>query len=217
MSDKNHVRTILCVDGDVESRETLEAILSDYELVFARNAFEALRSVNRRSFHAYILEHWVADWSGVALCREIRKSDRQSPIVFVTGAARDSDRLKAMRAGATDYLCKPVDPTLLRAKLQALTTLAEMESVQAKVAEQRAVQEELDRRMADVRAHLASASALLASSIERTARTRARKAFIGAHGTPAFFEAWWADVYGDAWGRLGESNEEPQAEPVSAN
>jgi DNA-binding response OmpR family regulator len=191
-------RSILCVDDDPESRALLTHVLNGYEVVFAQNAFEALRNVNSRAFHGYLLDYWLPDWSGPSLCREIRKIDPHAPIIFCTAAARDSDRARGMRAGASAYLCKPLDPDTLRSKLRAFLTLAEMESLQAKLEEERVVQEELERRLSDARTHVDRASALVASSMERTARTRAYKAFIGARGTRAHFEGWWVNVFESA-------------------
>jgi CheY-like chemotaxis protein len=191
-------RSILCVDDDPRTRELLAHVLSDHEIVFAQNAFEALRNVTGRGFHGYLLDYWLPDWSGPALCREIRRIDPHGPIVFCTAAARDNDRARAMRAGANAYLCKPIDADLLRSKLRAFFTLSEMESMRAKVEEQLAVQEELQRRLSNVRAYMETARALRDASIERTARARAYKAFIDAHGTRAHFEGWWPQVFESA-------------------
>jgi DNA-binding response OmpR family regulator len=191
-------RSILCVEDDAEARTLFTHVLADHQIAFAQNAFEALSSVNSRAFHGYILDYWLPDWSGPSLCREIRKVDPHGPIVFCTAAARDNDRARAMRAGANAVLCKPVDPDELRSKLRAFLTLAEMESLQAKIEEERVIQEELERRLANARAHLDTANALMAASIERTARTRAYKAFVDARGTRGNFESWWPNVYESA-------------------
>jgi DNA-binding response OmpR family regulator len=201
-----HRHSILCVDDDAETRELFADVLNEHELVFAQNAFEALRSANNRPFHACVLDYWLPDWSGPSLCRELRKIDPHAPIIFCTAAARDSDRARGMRAGASTYLTKPVDPEALRSKLRVFLTLAQMESLQAKIEEERVTQEELERRLADVHAHVANANALLASSIERTARAKAYKAFIEAHGTRAHFESWWPTVFGSARASQTELN-----------
>src|ERR1700709_2022031 len=134
--DRNFARrSVLCVEPGTESRMILEEVLPDHELVFVSSAFEALSAVNKRGFHGYVLDYWLPDWSGPALCREIRKSDPHAPIIFCTAAARDTDRARAMRAGANAYLCKPLDPEVLRSKLRAFLTLAEMASLRAKVEE----------------------------------------------------------------------------------
>jgi DNA-binding response OmpR family regulator len=190
--------SILCVDDDPETRALFAQILDEYDVVCVQNAFEALRNVNGRSFHGYVLDYWLPDWSGPSLCRELRKTDPHAPIIFCTAAARDNDCARAMRAGANAYLCKPIDPTVLRSKMRAFLSLSEMESLQAKIEEERVIQEELERRLADARAHIDNAQTLIASSIERTARTKAYKAFMEARGTRAHFESWWPNVFESA-------------------
>ena len=87
------------------------------------------------------------------------------------------------------------DPDMLRARLRTFLTLSEMESLRAKVEEERAVQNELERRASDVRLRAEAAKELFASSVERTARAKAYKAFIEARGTRAHFEKWWPQVF----------------------
>jgi CheY-like chemotaxis protein len=191
-------RSILCIEDDAESRTILQEILADHRLVFACSAFEALRRVNAEFFHGYVLDYWLPDWSGPSLCREIRKIDPHAPIVFCTAAVRDADRNRALRAGASAYLCKPIEPEVLRSKLRTFLTLAEMESLRAKIEEEHAVQSELQRRLSHVQSRVDTAKELVASSIERTAKAKAYKAFIEARGTRAHFENWWPHVYQSA-------------------
>jgi len=73
---------VLCVNADGEARELIDAALSNCQLTFAGTAYEALRELNARPFHAYLLEYWLPDWSGPSLCREIRKVDPYAPIIF---------------------------------------------------------------------------------------------------------------------------------------
>lgn len=50
---------------------------------------------------------------GVELCREIRRSDPSTPVVFYSGAGLDSEREAALAAGAQAYLLKPGDAASL--------------------------------------------------------------------------------------------------------
>jgi DNA-binding response OmpR family regulator len=188
-------RTVLCVDSHAESREALVAALDDYDVSLASNAFEALGQINRRGFHGYVLDYWLSDLPGATLCQEIRKLDPHAPIVFCTAAQRPVDRARALRAGAQGYLHKPVDAALLRAKLKALFLTADVESLRARIDEERAIHDELQRRSLYARERSAEAMSLSAQSVERTARIRAMKAFVEARGTRAHFEHWWPQVF----------------------
>jgi two-component system sensor histidine kinase HydH len=188
-------KSMLCVDHDAESRLFLTDALVEYELVFAANAFEAITEINRRGFDGYVLDYWLPDWAGPALCREIRKLDPHAPIVFCTAAAKDENRGRALRAGANAYLLKPLAPNELRNKLAGLLSLADRESLDAKAAEEEAICDELDRRAAHARERVAIATRVAARSFERTARIKAYKAFLEKHGTRAHFDRWWPQVF----------------------
>jgi DNA-binding response OmpR family regulator len=193
-------KSVLCVDEDAESRALLQHALPDFELVYASNAFEAIREMNARAFDGYVLDYWLSDWAGPALCRDIRKIDPHAPIVFCAGAARDQDRARALRAGANAYLVKPIDSKELRSKLRGLLSVADAESLHAKIAEEEAIQDELQRRVAHLRERAEAASRLSAQSFERIARIKAYKAFMQGRGTRAHFERWWPQVFLSAQG-----------------
>ena len=153
--------SVLCVDRDQEACDLLQKELPDYKLTFVDSALEALRHVNRQAFHAYILEFWLRDWGGSSLCREIRRIDPHGPVIFYTGSARESDKQRAIKVGANAFLRKPIHPDELRAKLRVLLGMADFESLQAKVAENIAIQEELQRRLEALQSRLQLADVLV--------------------------------------------------------
>jgi DNA-binding response OmpR family regulator len=188
-------RSVLCVEQQPESLRILADVLVDHHVVAARNAFEALKATHTRGFNGYVIDYWLPDLTGPALCREIRKLDPHAPIVFYTTASGESDRARALNAGATAFLIKPIDPKQLRAKLLALLTSAEVESLHAKLAEELAIQAELERHAAYLRERATAARRLAEQSFERTARIKAYKAFMEARGSRVHFERWWAQVF----------------------
>jgi len=103
---------ILCIDGK-ECCEMFDLMLKldgfDYDFVGADCDEEALAKIENEKFNLYILEYRLPDLSGIELCRQIRQTDSETPIMFFTGMARPADRTKAMSAGATEYLIKPND------------------------------------------------------------------------------------------------------------
>lgn len=190
-----HRPSILCVDADTTSQNFYSRILSEHDVRCVVTGFEALRAVNQQSFGAYILEYWLPDWSGRSLCREIRSRDPHVPILFCTAADAASDKARALRAGANAHLPKPIDPVLLRARLRSELLRSDQASLSAKFDEECAIQDELSRRTHQVRQQVDAAKRLSASSIERTARAKALKAFVESGGTLEHFEVWWPQVY----------------------
>ena len=188
-------RSILCVQPDRESSETLRALLKDHDCVRAGNAYEALRALHARPFDAHVLEYWLPDLAGPSLCREIRKADPHSPVLFCTAASGCNDEKRAFRAGADAYLRKPVDRQDVESTLRNLLTRCDSRSLRAKSEAERAVLDAFERRGAGA-ADLADEK--LMQSLERIARAQAYKAFIGAGGTRANFERWWPHLFGSA-------------------
>jgi CheY-like chemotaxis protein len=204
-------RSILCVGDVADSRAVLEEGLAGHELVFASTAFEAISEINKRGFNGYILEYWLTDWSGPSLCRHIRKLDPHPPIVFCAPSWKDDQRGRALRAGGNAFLTKPLDPEALRAKLEPLLSMAEVDSLKARALEELAIQEELERRVAELRERASGANALAAASMERTARIKAMKAFIEARGSRAHFERWWPQVFQCTRATHSESSDDTAA------
>lgn len=110
-----HSKLILCVDDDSETCSMLGSLLElvDCRTLTAATAAEALELIARERFDLYLLDNWLPGGSGVELCREIRRSDPTTPIIFYSGAAFDSEREEALAAGAQAYLVKPGDLSLL--------------------------------------------------------------------------------------------------------
>jgi len=189
-------RAILVIDADSESHALMSELLAGHALTFSSSAYEAIRALNARAFHAYILDYWLPDWSGVLLCKSIRDMDPNVPILFCSRSARDEDRKRGLRAGANAYLSKPIDAEHLRRELRVHLEVSELASLRAKIEEENAVQHELERRLERARSSTKRAEALAAASVERTARTKAYKAFIDARGSRAYFESWWPNVFG---------------------
>ena len=110
-----HARRVLCVDDDDDTCSMLCGLLGliDCEGSTAATAAEALLLIARSRFDLYLLDNWLPGGSGVELCREIRRSDASTPIVFYSGAGQDSERAEAIEAGAQAYLVKPGDAAAL--------------------------------------------------------------------------------------------------------
>ncbi|HEY0459122.1 MAG TPA: response regulator [Pyrinomonadaceae bacterium] len=104
---------ILLVDDDKDSCEMMSVMLTlantNYEVISANSADEALALMEIKPFDIYILDSLLPDMSGVELCAEVRRGDEQTPILFYSGML-DSNYIKnAKAAGANEYLIKPND------------------------------------------------------------------------------------------------------------
>jgi len=114
---------ILIVDDQQSVLLTLEALLkSDNHLVTAcTNAIDAMAKLNAEPFDLVISDVVMSvGGTGLALLRTIRNQPHLSriPVILLTGKREKTDVEKGIQAGADDYVVKPIDPTLLLAKIR---------------------------------------------------------------------------------------------------
>jgi CheY-like chemotaxis protein len=190
-------RSVLCVDANGDAMAALRELLVNYDVICVENAREALRETNARAFDIYVLEYFLPDWTGPELCRAIREVDPHAPIVFCT-TGDDRLRERALRAGANAYVSKPIEPVHFLAQLKRLLACHDAASLSAKVAEEAAIQHELERRVAFLRQRVVAANQMSAGAFERITRVKAYKAFLDGRGTRAHFERWWPQVFQSA-------------------
>ncbi len=163
------VTKILIVDDDERNAfaavQALESL--GQELVIARSGEEALRRLLTDDFAVILLDLHMPGMDGyetAALIRQRRRT-RSVPIVFLTAVFRDETHIfKAYSAGAVDVVFKPVDPFILRSKVQVLVDLHVKTLELARQAEhQKALLEEYAR----VQVEKAAAERSLRSNEER--------------------------------------------------
>ena len=119
---------ILLVDDRPENLLALEAVLStlDQDLVTASSGEEALRALLKDEFALILLDAQMPGMDGFETAAQIKGRSRTKdvPIIFLT--AVDTDQRNAYRgyaAGGADYISKPFDPWVLRAKVQVFVDL----------------------------------------------------------------------------------------------
>ncbi len=121
---------VLLVDDRDENLLALEAVLAPtgYRLVKARSGDEALRAVLRSEFAAILLDVQMPGLDGFQTAALIRTRERSAniPIIFVTAISTTPEHVfRGYGAGAVDYLLKPVDPLVLRSKVEVFGELYE--------------------------------------------------------------------------------------------
>jgi two-component system phosphate regulon response regulator PhoB len=102
-------KRILCVDDDQDTRDLLTTMLgsSGLEAICVRDVAGALRLMETGRFSLHVLEAATPGVSGLEFCEDIRRVDKNTPVVFFSGRALDSDREAGRRAGANAYVVKP--------------------------------------------------------------------------------------------------------------
>jgi two-component system response regulator AtoC len=105
-------RTILVGDDEMEVRGYLEMALKclGYSVELASDGDEVLSCLqsSRSEIAAVLLDILMPNRDGIDTLREIRRQDPTLPVIIVSGTAATLSVVTAMKAGATDFLCKPV-------------------------------------------------------------------------------------------------------------
>jgi len=119
---------ILLVDDRAENLLALEAILSslDQTLVRATSGEEALKALLADDFAVILLDVQMPGMDGFETASHIKRRERTRdiPIIFLTAINREPQHaFRGYSAGAVDYLAKPFDPWVLRAKVSVFVEL----------------------------------------------------------------------------------------------
>lgn len=106
-------RLILYVDDDEDSCEMIGLMLhledNNYQVITVSAVGRALDLMRKQSFDLYIFDYALPEMTGVELCRTIRQTDSQTPVLLFSAMAREIDKAEALAAGANEYLVKPDD------------------------------------------------------------------------------------------------------------
>jgi CheY-like chemotaxis protein len=115
---------VLIADDNRASRDLIRAILKTVrcDIIEATHGQEALDLMQQERPDLVLLDIDMPGLDGLAVVRKIREdaSLADLPVVAVTASAMGGDREKAMAAGFTDYLTKPLRAAILRQHVQHL-------------------------------------------------------------------------------------------------
>jgi len=106
--------SILCIEDDLDTCEFLAILLNDFDFEFTHTIDSTLPKLDAQKHDLYILDNWLPDGSGIALCRTIRGQFPTVPILFTSGSTKTSEIDEALKAGANHYLLKPCEPEYLK-------------------------------------------------------------------------------------------------------
>ena len=115
---------ILMADDEPGQRALLREILDDGTFVMteAGNGQEAVALAESRPFDVVLLDVRMPQLDGIAACQAIRAHHPLLPILMITGYGGQDDLVRAMQAGASDFLRKPYEPQELLARVRNAAT-----------------------------------------------------------------------------------------------
>src|SRR5262249_5921326 len=127
--------TILIVDDEPKNIDYLEQEMEGFgsSTISASNGEEALAIIRTKPRSLILLDVMMPVMDGFKTCRILKASDetRFIPVIIMTALGAVEDRVKGIKAGADDFLTKPVDERELLARIE--TSLRLKEAMERKV------------------------------------------------------------------------------------
>jgi CheY-like chemotaxis protein len=121
----DQLKKILVVDDNRIMRKLVGTLLlkeNKYEVAEAEDGIEALEKIEQDNFDLVILDVMMPRLDGYGVCKKLRECEDYAdlPILMLTSLDAKDDMLKAFNAGVDDFIAKPVDNTILSAKVASL-------------------------------------------------------------------------------------------------
>jgi len=108
-------RSILVIDDEVGTRESLKMILkNDYQVFLAKNAEEAFQQIETHPSDLILLDIILPDMDGLRVLEKIKQKDPDQLVIMITATKTVKTAVEAMKLGAYDYITKPFDVDELR-------------------------------------------------------------------------------------------------------
>ncbi|HLR17086.1 MAG TPA: two-component system response regulator OmpR [Alcanivoracaceae bacterium] len=113
---------VLVVDDDARLRGLLQRFLEEqgYLVKAVADAEQMDRALSRELYSIMVLDLMLPGEDGLSICRRLRESGSELPILMLTAKGDDTERIEGLEAGADDYLPKPFNPRELDARIRAI-------------------------------------------------------------------------------------------------
>jgi DNA-binding response OmpR family regulator len=96
-----------------------DLLLEGYEVEIARDGEAALARAQQGALDLILLDVMLPRKDGFSVCRELRRSGKQTPIIVLTARVHEAEKVLGLELGADDYVTKPFSPMELRARIKA--------------------------------------------------------------------------------------------------
>ena len=155
--EEAHPTFVLAVDDSPEVRLSMAALLAatGRTVVSTSSAEEALERLDEHDYAVALLDVQLPGMDGFELAERIRAREqtRHLPIIFVTGTSMESRHVfHGYELGAVDYLLQPIDPHILKSKVDVFCNLqAQRARIGRYVTEIEAKNAELERHLAEIK------------------------------------------------------------------
>ncbi|MBU2977118.1 diguanylate cyclase [Alteromonas sp. C1M14] len=117
---------VLIIDDDITTiRLIAEALSPDYDVIIATSAEDGLKQALVAQPYLILLDVLMPRINGFTLCKQLKSNAHtlNIPVIFVTALTEVDEQTKGFELGAVDYITKPIEVPLLRARVRTHTRL----------------------------------------------------------------------------------------------
>lgn len=125
-------RTLLLVDDEPTNLQVLRYTLQeDHRLLFAKDGERALELARTEKPDLILLDIMMPGLSGYEVCRQLKQNAQLStiPVIFVTALDDDANEQLGFEMGAVDYISKPFNPHLVKARVRIHLSLVQADEL----------------------------------------------------------------------------------------
>ncbi len=122
MTEQTNKPVILAVDDTPENLDVVKGLLSSqYVVKAALNGMMALKIAEKKPPDLILLDIRMPQMNGFEVCNRLKANEATAaiPVIFLTGESDAAIEADALKAGAADYVTKPIDPPTLLGKIEA--------------------------------------------------------------------------------------------------
>jgi len=115
-------KKVLLVEDELDIHKLIKLHLNDMQFD-VESAFDGANGLSKALNNEYdfiILDIMLPGIDGIEICREIRRSNTQTPIMMLTSKSEEIDKVVALETGADDYMTKPFGARELQARVKAI-------------------------------------------------------------------------------------------------
>ena len=122
-------RNILLVEDDFNLGIVVQDFLSleGYTVHLCRDGKEGLQKFNKNNYDVCLLDVMLPEKDGYEIAEDIRKVDKEIPIIFLTAKSNPEDKVKGFKAGGDDYITKPFNREEFLLRIKAILRRANNE------------------------------------------------------------------------------------------
>ncbi len=136
---ENDKMVVLTVDDTPINLDVLKGILADeYNVKAAINGHIALKIAEKQKPDIILLDVMMPELDGYEVCKKLKANPLTAtiPVIFVTAMQASEDEQKGFDVGAVDYITKPVNPSIVKARVKTHLALANQQKACQRIIEQ---------------------------------------------------------------------------------